>query len=976
MNSRPFAVVKNAPLAALARGLVRRAARFYYPRIEITGTVPPDGPVLLVANHPNSLLDPVLLGIAARRPVRLLAKAPLFAVPGFGRVIRALGMIPAHRGSDSAAREDVQKNLASLAAAAAALGTAGGAVVGVFPEGRSHDDPQVALVRSGAARIAMQAVAAGVRGLRIVPVGLNYERKDRFRTAVWINVGEPLAADTWWADHGGEERAAMRALTPEMDRRLKAVAVHLNDAGWAPLLAEVEGLLPAARGLRAVGLLQLRKRVADAINHFHATDRPRAEAVAAQVRAWRARREAVGLPVDARFFRQPWWRRGLALLVDALRLPLALALGLLGLLHHLVPHLVTRVVAARFDQPGRVTVALHRLLVGLPVHGLWYVAVTVGMLRLFQPWVAWSWLALMPPAGLTAVWIGRRLRVVVPLWWAEARLLPQRRRVAALRAERAAVVAALVTLAQSYPGPVTPEPARRLLRPPLWWSVALGLGTAAVGLVVGGWLLRDRPAEWWRTDAPALHRLTTPVLVAQLGADEVALSAELGALHALEARFGAFEAGLAAGRRDYYRPGDDDEIRRMLVSYLSLRTALLRTVWRYQRYAQIDDERLRLRALLLHYTAAAVLYDYSARFVLALDGRELAIRKVNEAEPRWDLPAGTYDRIRANLANIAQRQWLEAGWADYQATLPAWRAAGLGPDASGTPAATFHAAIAEAGERTAALSERILHYKVATAVAEVKHVAGGGYYRASAAISTLIGDAKIRAPRDGRTLVTPELLERLRPLLQPGDILIERRNWYLSNAFLPGYWPHAALYVGTAADVRAMGLGNDPAVAAKLAEFGTPDAAGHALAVIEAMSEGVVFTSIEHSVGEADAVAVLRPRLTEAQKHAAIARAFSHAGKPYDFEFDFFSSDKLVCTEVVYRAYGDLLTLPLVDILGTRTLPANEILRTWAREADGPAPQMDFVALLDGDEAAGTCRWADAATLRESIDRPALTWLN
>jgi uncharacterized protein YycO len=66
--------------------------------------------------------------------------------------------------------------------------------------------------------------------------------------------------------------------------------------------------------------------------------------------------------------------------------------------------------------------------------------------------------------------------------------------------------------------------------------------------------------------------------------------------------------------------------------------------------------------------------------------------------------------------------------------------------------------------------------------------------------------------------------------------------------------------------------------------------------LIEAVSEGVVFTTAEHSIGEADSVAVLRPRLTPEQTKEVIARAFSHVGKPYDFDFDFFSGDKLVCT--------------------------------------------------------------------------------
>lgn len=410
----------------------------------------------------------------------------------------------------------------------------------------------------------------------------------------------------------------------------------------------------------------------------------------------------------------------------------------------------------------------------------------------------------------------------------------------------------------------------------------------------------------------------------------------------------------------------------MLVNYLTLRTALLRTVWFYQRHIEVPDERTRLRALLIHYTAAAVAYDYAARFVLAFDGadKEAARKKLNEGEPRWDLPPGTYDAIRANLAHVAHRKWLEDGWRNYHATLPSWEARGMYRDGH---YATFHAAIRTAGENTAALSAQLFRYKVQTALADVGKFTRGGWYRASSAVSTLIGDARIREPRGHHGLISAPQVAALRTKLQPGDVVIERRNWYLSNAFLPGYWPHSAMYVGTEEDLRRMGLDQDPRVAKHLAAFGRPDASGHVLCFVEAISEGVVFTSIEHSVGEADSVAVLRPRLTDEQRREVIARAFSHAGKPYDFDFDFFSADKLVCTEVVYRALGSFVDLPLVEIMGRKTLPALEIVRFWASPQG--APQLEFVAFLDGDERTGTCVERDAAALRESIGRPALTWL-
>ncbi|MGH7947125.1 MAG: YiiX/YebB-like N1pC/P60 family cysteine hydrolase, partial [Opitutaceae bacterium] len=506
-------------------------------------------------------------------------------------------------------------------------------------------------------------------------------------------------------------------------------------------------------------------------------------------------------------------------------------------------------------------------------------------------------------------------------------------------------------------------------RPPLWITAAAGGAVLAGVLAVTGWLLRDRPVEWLRQDAPPLHELAATQLGERMESDERSLLAVMSGLGALEERFRRFEAGLATGERSYYRQEDDDEIRRMLMSYLSYRTALLRTVWHYQRHAELTGERAALRALLLHYTAAAVAYDYAARFVMAFDGAPTAIRKLNEAEPRWDLPAGTYDSLRTNLAHVSHRRWLEAGWRTYHATLPRWTAVGL---RDGEPHASFHRAIATAGENTAKLSERVMRFKVQTALADVGKFTRGGWYRASSAVSTLIGDARIREPRGGAALITPELLAALRPQLRPGDIVIERRNWYLSNAFLPGYWPHSALYVGTAAELRAMGFEADPRVAKHLDAFARRDAAGHAPALIEAISEGVVFTTLEHSVGEADSVAILRPRLTFEQIKEVIARAFSHAGKPYDFDFDFFSADKLVCTEVVYRAFGSYVDFPLVEILGTKTLPALEIVRHWSSPAG--APQLEFVAFLDGDEHTGRCIQRDDSALRESLERPALTW--
>ena len=82
---------------------------------------------------------------------------------------------------------------------------------------------------------------------------------------------------------------------------------------------------------------------------------------------------------------------------------------------------------------------------------------------------------------------------------------------------------------------------------------------------------------------------------------------------------------------------------------------------------------------------------------------------------------------------------------------------------------------------------------------------------------------------------------------------------------------------------------------------------------------------------------------SERQIARAIINAFEYHGRPYDFEFDFATADKLVCTEVVYRAYQGMLSFDLVRIMGRNTLPAAEIARKFARERHDPRHELDLL---------------------------------
>ena len=218
-----------------------------------------------------------------------------------------------------------------------------------------------------------------------------------------------------------------------------------------------------------------------------------------------------------------------------------------------------------------------------------------------------------------------------------------------------------------------------------------------------------------------------------------------------------------------------------------------------------------------------------------------------------------------------------------------------------------------------------------------------------------------REPKHGEALLTPEWVEKLRPFLKPGDIILSQANGYRATGLLPGTWSQLSLYVGTSAQLQASGLDQDLRVQQHLETYTPLNASGHPPAVIHAVGQGVGFASLEQTVGAADSVAILRPKLTPTQRLEMVARAFSQVGKAYDYEFDFAHDDKLLCSELVARALFGFIDLPLDMIADRPLLTGDGLVRFWA-SGDG-GPKLEFVAYIAGNELNGECNWASPGDL-------------
>ncbi len=227
-------------------------------------------------------------------------------------------------------------------------------------------------------------------------------------------------------------------------------------------------------------------------------------------------------------------------------------------------------------------------------------------------------------------------------------------------------------------------------------------------------------------------------------------------------------------------------------------------------------------------------------------------------------------------------------------------------------------------------------------------------------------------------LITPEILAKYQPKLQPGDILIQRRNWHMTNIGIPGFWPHVALYVGTPSEFEAYfsDQENDPLEAMQaryadvLNDWKEADADGYPIRVIEAIRPGVVFQSLETSA-RCDYLGVIRPNLSKAEKFEALMAAFSNYGKPYDLNFDFTTDNELVCSELVYKGYKAAANLPFEpDIINGRLLLPPNLLAEEAVEHMGKDDAFSFVLFLDAIEKSNTVVVGDEAAFRHSWQRP------
>jgi hypothetical protein len=222
------------------------------------------------------------------------------------------------------------------------------------------------------------------------------------------------------------------------------------------------------------------------------------------------------------------------------------------------------------------------------------------------------------------------------------------------------------------------------------------------------------------------------------------------------------------------------------------------------------------------------------------------------------------------------------------------------------------------------------------------------------------GFGRLRNPTVRPLMISGEQRQQIRDALQPGDILLTYSAGYVCNLFVPGYFKHVAIFVGTDGERHGAGFPSERLLAIadtsnqRLAEVLTRSvtANGEAADVVEAVAEGVLLNNLNRILASrTNCLVALRPRLSESERAEQLRDVLSYVGDDYDFSFDLTDASNQVCTELVYRSLQGRggVDLPLSMHAGRLTLPPDDILKYYVQQGGNL-----FACVLVVDEAPET----------------------
>ncbi len=402
-------------LLGLALGFYfRRIERFHAERVHATG------PILLTSNHPNSVTDPFVIGASLPRKVNFMATVQLFRFAPLKWLLLRCGVIPVNRLKDDP--KGMRSVMDTFEAVYRVLER--GEAVALFPEGITHDDPQLKEVKTGAARMALELEHrhGGKLGLQIVPVGLTFSAKELYRSEALANFGEPIRAANFLTEYETQRKECIRKLSAEIEARIQSLILHIPDLEQARVVAAVKRLyLERLRvgdweaedsNTPRADELALTQRIGAAVRHIFSTAPEVAQGFVERLTQYESLLARLHISDEelARFQNRTLRvRRSLTTTIVAV---LLLPLAIYGWVFRLLPALVVAWAVGRFANLNKhkAQVSTTAIVAGVVAFGLIY-PLYIGICHWNFGWPVSLWFGLsLPVTGLIAHYYLRSAR--------------------------------------------------------------------------------------------------------------------------------------------------------------------------------------------------------------------------------------------------------------------------------------------------------------------------------------------------------------------------------------------------------------------------------------------------------------------------------------------------------------------------------------------------------------------------------------
>lgn len=347
---------------------------------------------------------------------------------------------------------------------------------------------------------------------------------------------------------------------------------------------------------------------------------------------------------------------------------------------------------------------------------------------------------------------------------------------------------------------------------------------------------------------------------------------------------------------------------------------------------------IRDQAVMLALSAALLLYD-NYLLAVSLYEQEGALRRIiDQADSGWGLSPGQLRQAQRLYLSEHNRQRVKRAIRHYQSHIRPQR------ERIEAAESRYLIGLIEQSPSFAHIQERGLPGRLLGRIGLFNQLTQdsmrGLSKHGSSLFSMLFGNAVgIVETRRGYLHNQPEVQARLLGQLRAGDILLEKTPFRLTDALIPGYWGHVAIWAGNEAELRELGIWEHPVVAPH------QQAIRSGRSVIEALRPGVTANTLAKFMNVDDLLALRDPTAGKEAQAQRILRALRQIGKAYDFNFDVETTDRIVCSELVYQVFTEM-SWPTSRTLGRATISPDQVAERALDERG-----LTVVALYKGGKA-------------------------